>query len=561
VDVEERLSAIERRLAIVENQVRPGFYASTAAATSRPASPTPPQRAGNPVRPPVVVRESKPGNWLGMIAVICFVLAAGFIIKLSIESGWLTPERQIGLAVLFGMGLIAAGLRLAGADREYAAFLPAAGVVVLYLAAFAAHRLYSLITFETALGVVGVVSGFCIWLYLEIKHDLYPLTAAVGAYVAPVILGINSGAEFTVYYFLLGSLAFATISIWVESRVLTMIAAYFAILMTAWVGLNLHGDKFIAVALALQALIFSFGTYLYTKQTNRPLNESESWSFLPVLLIFYAVEYHFLSRIQPGLAPWISLGFGAVLFGLYLSAKSMFPDRTLESQPMILAFIALVFFHSFYLELLPGDIRPWLFVAILFGLVFSPFEFTDTKADYRIPGLAVFAILAIEYVTMIFHLLAGKEPKWLAVSFAAFGTLWMALTQGREKFKKHEEYGNTLLGAAHLLAIIGFYRLTTDHGSLAVSASWLLYAVFVMAFAYQRKDRVMAKSALLVLSFAAAKALLYDASSAPTIVRILCLLLTGAVLYGSGFLMRRMSQWTKAPAAATAANVPPRRFN
>jgi hypothetical protein len=64
-----------------------------------------------------------------------------------------------------------------------------------------------------------------------------------------------------------------------------------------------------------------------------------------------------------------------------------------------------------------------------------------------------------------------------------------------------------------------------------------------MAFAFVRKDQVMAKSALFVLGFAAAKALLYDAASAPTLVRIVCLMLTGAVLYGCGFFMRKVADW------------------
>lgn len=53
----------------------------------------------------------------------------------------------------------------------------------------------------------------------------------------------------------------------------------------------------------------------------------------------------------------------------------------------------------------------------------------------------------------------------------------------------------------------------------------------------------MARSALIVLSFAAGKVLLYDASSTPTVVRILCLLMTGVVLYGSGFLIRKIAGW------------------
>ncbi len=78
-----------------------------------------------------------------------------------------------------------------------------------------------------------------------------------------------------------------------------------------------------------------------------------------------------------------------------------------------------------------------------------------------------------------------------------------------------------------------------------MSASWLIYAVAVMVLAFARRDEVMAKSALIVLALAAGKALLYDAAAAPTVVRILCLLLTGVVLYGCGLLMRRIGSWSK----------------
>jgi len=69
----------------------------------------------------------------------------------------------------------------------------------------------------------------------------------------------------------------------------------------------------------------------------------------------------------------------------------------------------------------------------------------------------------------------------------------------------------------------------------------------IVAFVY--KNKTMANSAIPVLGFAAGKALLFDAASAPTIVRIGCLALTGAVLYGCGFFMRKIKNWDEgAPA-------------
>ncbi len=554
LELETKMNSIELRLSRLETALIKPVQQQTpppVAALVPQASPVPPPQpnlqqilnASTSSRKPAPSPE-RSGNWLGVVAAICFVFAAAFIIKLSIDSGWLTPERQIGLAVLLGIGLIGAGFALLDADREYSSLLPGAGIIVLYLTVFAAYGLYSIITFEDAISLTSLVSGACIWLYTRIREDWYPVTAAVGSYCAPVVLSIGTTSTFTIYYFLLCSTAFAVISIWVKSRTLTLVSAYLAIMMTAFAGLYLKQDGFIAGMLALNFLVFAMGTYLYTRQSLKPLTETESSSFLPLLLFFYAMEYYFIDRMRPGLAPWLSLGFAAILLGLYQSAKKWFPDVSIGSRSMVYAFVSVVCFHSFYLELLPAAAKPWLFVAIALAIAFAPGRIAGQGKEgaLRIPALAVLAVMLLEYVGMISHLLSGNDLSWLAVALASLVALWVMVYARGDEFAGKASYG-PLLGAAHVLAVSGLYRLTTDTGSLAVSASWLLYAVSIIAFAFDRKDEVMAKSAMLVLGFAAGKALLYDAASAPTTVRILCLLLTGAALYGSGFLIRRISGW------------------
>ncbi len=537
--LEDRLLSIEARLIRLENQLKISSPPAVATkATSDMAAPQSRQQTE-------LVQESRPGNWLGIIAVICFVLAAGFIIKLSIESGWLTPVRQVGLATLLGFGLIGAGIALRQADREYASYLPGAGVIILYLTAFASYRYYSLVSFEVAIGLSSLVSVLCIWLYWQIKHDVYPVTAAIGSYVAPIVLGFKPEAIFTIYYFLICSVAFAVISIWMRSRILTLISAYLAIILTAVIGVDLHDNQFIASILGLHFLIFALGTYLYTRVNESPLTSTEAWSFFPVLLIFYAVEYYFVDRIQDGLAPWVSLTFAAVLAVLYIAAQRLFPHGLKESKPVVLAYAAVVAFHSIYLELLPDDFRPWLFVTltVAFAAVTHMLAGKESRSSYTIPMITFLVIAIIEYLSMVHHLLEGYEARWLLVSFMAVFGLWSVLIFGDQDYLRSRKAGSILPAAAHILAILALYRLVTEHGSLAVSASWLLYAVAVIAYAFIRKDEIIAKSALFVLGFAAGKALLYDAASAPTVVRIFCLLLTGAVLYGCGFFMRKIGNW------------------
>ena len=569
--LQQRLQSLETRLGGIEKRLGISSPASAAPArTAAPPATTPPSSTSSsaafvttaftdtpvstPSRAPVSTEPKASGNWLGIIAIVCFVLAAGFIIKLSVETGWLTPARQLGLATLFGFALIGAGFRLLKTDREYASLLPAGGVIVLYLTVFAAHRFYELVPFEVALIGITMVSALCVWLYSTIKHDLYALSAAIGSYLSPLILGMNSTNMFAVYYFALCSAAFATISVWVQSRTLAIVAAYLAIATTTIIGSDIQQNEVVAGLLAFHFTVFAIGTILHTRTTRVELSETAAFAYLPVLVLFYSAEYYFIGRINPQLAPWCAMGFAGVLIGLYVGVGKWFPGKSLSSRSVVLAMATLVLFHAGYLELSPDEFRPWLFPIILLALVFAPIgvaqSVTSRSRATLIPMLAIAAILGIEYVSMVFKLFERHDGvgfnSQMAVSLAALLSIWVCLAKESMAATRRFGHEQVLLSTAHILAILSFYQLVREHGSLAVSAAWLIYAIAVMAFAFKIRDELMAKSALLVLGLAAAKALLYDASSAPTIIRIVCLILTGAVLYGAGLLMRRISGWSKA---------------
>ncbi|WP_454780966.1 DUF2339 domain-containing protein [Legionella sp. WA2022007384] len=534
IDIEKSLQALEARVSMVEK------INGMTSTTSKQSRSIKDKRSTQK-------STSKPmsGNWLGLVASVCFILAACFIVKLSIESGWLTHEKQLGVATLFGMALFTGGIIISSADRIYACFLPAAGATVLYLTCFAAYQYYLLISFQTVIAISTIISGVSIWFYLRFKHDIYAIVAALGAYIAPLVAGVENNAIFSLYYFTICSLNFATLAIWVESRTLTMISAYLAISITAIVGLKLHQDVLIATALVINFLIYSIGTLFHTQLTKKHLTEKESWSLFPVLLIFYAMEYYYLSRIDPTLASCVSLASAALLVGLYYSAKRWFPERRFNSRNVLLTFVTLVCFHSIYLGLLPLSLKPWLFAAIVFGCTFfyAKIKQIQWSIPFLIPFVALSAILGIEYLSILSHLISSKELSWSVVAGASFASIWFLLIQNYQELAKKEEYCYVLLAASHLLAIMSLYQLTIEYSTLAVSASWLAYVLIILRVSTLRNDVLIAKSTLLVLFFAAGKALLYDASSTPTIIRTLSLILTGVVLYASGLLIRKKTNW------------------
>ncbi|MBN8542298.1 MAG: DUF2339 domain-containing protein [Deltaproteobacteria bacterium] len=454
--------------------------------------------------------------WLSSIAIICFILAAGLLIKVSIDSGWLTPERQMGLAALIGLGLAGAGLAFGTSSNPHVNLLPGAGINVLFLTSFAAHRLYALIPSEIAVAVTSIFSGVCLWLYTELEHDIYAVTAALGAYVIPIVFGYSFETSFTVTYFVMCSLAFSAISVWMKSRMLTMISAYLAILSTSYVGLKTSADLLIAIILAIHFLVFSIGTYLYTARTNSPLTEREGWSFLPVLLIFYSMEFYFIDRIHPGLSSPVAVLSAFVLLGLYLYAKKQFPDRSLGSQSVILTFLSLTLIHAVYIEIVPSVIRPWI-LPILF-LVFAfrssiRIPTLEFKGPLRIPIIAFGIALTAEYIGIAFRLFADlgnhQDKVVFPLGIACAIGLWLSLMVG---FKNAERllsrWRYFFFAGAHLLATLLLARIVPPN---ILWLAWLCYGLGIIAYAKATTDSIAMKSAWFVVILSAGKFLLIDA--------------------------------------------------
>jgi hypothetical protein len=86
-----------------------------------------------------------------------FVLASAYLIRLAIDADWLTPERQVGLAAMFGMVLIGIGFVLQEKYSRYASLLPACGIVVLFLTNYGAHLYHRIIgPLPATVGVVVI---------------------------------------------------------------------------------------------------------------------------------------------------------------------------------------------------------------------------------------------------------------------------------------------------------------------------------------------------------------------------------------------------------------------
>ncbi len=559
--LEERLAQVEDRLDRIERLLAAGQPAETprpAAASAAPAMPAQPAVAaaeptrrafdpqyGTAARRHQEIRMPSVTQILGWTGATALVLAVAYLIRLALDAGWLTPERQLVLAVLSGLGLIGAGLKLRTADKQYASLLPAGGLVVLFLSIYGAHLYYHFIGAPLAAGAVILTCLAALWLGRLFESELYGLFAVVGSYSAPFLLHALAGSVVDlVIYFSAWSVLFCLYSIWIGNRRTYLIAAYLALLGFHYLWNQMAPEAW-GPAFAFQALqfaIFLAGAIGFSVRHQRTMNKEEALAHLPLLLIFYVLQYWLLERHVPAFAPWIALGSVAVLLAAHLVAKHVLGALPASSM-LVSAYAALAIFHAGYMELLPEAFAPWVALLLLPALGFY-IRGRGGFASLSWPIRALAAIiLAINYLRVILGADMDSVParELLALLYAA--ALYVAYVLMR-RMPAMESFAVVALYVGHVAMMSAAVQIFD--GRLAVSLAWGVVALACLALAFRAGDKLLGKSSLLIFAASAAKVMLFDLSHAAPLVRIGLLVVLGVTLYAGGWMYKKVDQLEQA---------------
>ena len=106
--------------------------------------------------------------WAGGFALI---LTGFFLVKYSIEMGWLSPGVRVVLGLIFGGGLLGAArwVRQRGiaSGQRIAQALAGAGIADLYICIYAACMLYDLVPAWLGFGGMALVTAGAVFLAME----------------------------------------------------------------------------------------------------------------------------------------------------------------------------------------------------------------------------------------------------------------------------------------------------------------------------------------------------------------------------------------------------------
>ena len=526
--IEERISAIEARLNALE-----------APASAKPLL-TPKQA---PVKPAQAAMPKVPlaPQLLGWSGAFALVLAAAYIIKLAISSGWLTPERQIGIAVLGALLMIMLGLRLRSRDLAYASLLPAGGVTILFTAVYGAHLYYGLIAAPAALAAVTLVCMLSLWLCHVFQSTLYAFFAVAGAYSVPFLIhSLMLDIHDLAIYYTCWSLLFSVFSIWVGSRAVYLLALYMAMVGfdITWRAGN-YEAQWVSAALfqTLMLVIFGLAATFFTVKRNAPLNHDAAAAHLPALLIFYFLQYYLLEHHIPATAPWIAVASAAFIGLCYVIARQLSKRELPEGKMLLQAYIALVLFHAGYLESVSQQWAPW----VAFILVPLVAFYGALRRNISAPGVFVWLAVGVIFALNYLRIVSGIDrqtaiaPDWLSVAYAL--ELYAGYYFARRAGIANSAWTLLLVGG-HLAAIAAAVHIFDNR--VVVSIVWGLLALACLLLSIRFRDKLLGKSSLLIFAISSAKVLVYDMSSSTPLVRIGVLLVVGCSFYLGGWLYKKI---------------------
>jgi len=480
------------------------------------------------------------GHLLGWGGAAALLLAASYLIKLAIDSGWLTPVRQVAFASVFGLLLIGGGFVLRRLDREYAGLLPAAGIAVLFLSIYGGHLLHGVISVQGAAAAVIVVCGASLWLCRVFASDLFALFAVAGSYVAPFLLrgAVGSIGDLAIYYSAWG-VVFSVFAIWHRRRLIYLLALYLALIGFDLFWRGHGGDQWISALTfqLFQFVLFGVATAVFSVRHGVSLDTNDALAHLPPLLLFYFLQYSLLDRHLPALAPWIAVGSLAVLAAIYLLARYALRSPLPGGELLLWSYAALVLLHAGYIESAPKEWAPWIAV-VLAPIAAAATIRSDEGVGSRWPvWIAVGLIFAANYLRAVFDTDLHAVPAKQLLPLANAALLYLGYWLSREK----DLLGGAavlLLAAGHVSVMAAAVHLLRE--PIIESVAWGVLAIACLVLALFVKDRTLGQSSLALFAVTAGKVLLQDLSGASTIARIIGLAVIGATFYAGGLLYQRM---------------------
>ncbi len=429
-----------------------------AAAPPPPPEPAPPP----PVTPP---RPPKPPfDWESLIGVklfagiagVALVLAAIFLIRYSVEQGWLRPAVRAAIGIITGSVLIwVCELRIARPYKYTANAMHGAGIAILYATFFAMYVRWHLVAASVVFPMMVLVTAVAVWLSIRRSSVFIALLGLLGGFATPALISTGENRPIGLFtYLLLLNIGLAWVAMKRRWRILSFVSLLFTVVYQwAWVGkflterqLPLAAGIFLVFGIA-GAVSLWLGRQDDDRQSSFDRLALAAAALPLVFALFtaavprYGSHYHvlfgFLLLAAAGLAaisiaralPWLHMlgGVTTLLVFAVWRAASFTP----AAWPAVLGWIAA--FFALYLGVAIRFRTPAVYAASLLLFLFPTFVASNDFAAS--PGLIFSILFVLAAAAAAYAVIFETGPLYFVSAFAVVATeaIWSARFLSQER--------------------------------------------------------------------------------------------------------------------------------
>lgn len=410
--------------------------------------------------------------WIGGIAL---ALAGAFMVKYSIEMGFLSPSVRIAIGCLFGIGLLLFGNwihdrpNIANGKRISQA-LSGAGIADLYVCLFAATSFYHLI--PSFVGFIGMAGVTAVAVVLSLKQGPpIALLGMIGGFLTPALIESrepNAPLLFIYLYFVLAGLftvirlkdwwfiaipvvvgTFAWVIFWLATSYspqdglclgLFLIAVSATITFHSKKAMEEHIDKPGPFKLFPVLNYLSMGgTILLMSVVAQKSNFGETeWGLFGILTAGGIFLSYYNQKIY-GFVPWVSVVMNVILL---LSWKELDPALF---GATLLGFALLYTLSSYWLMWRATDPRPWSLLSASSSLIYyilaygkfhhwfnnelvSSNNWSTEPHFWGFLALGLFALSVLVVIDVLNRFQGDEEIKqWLLTVFTLTATAFLSI--------------------------------------------------------------------------------------------------------------------------------------
>jgi uncharacterized membrane protein len=339
--------------------------------------------------------------------IVLFVLGMGFLLKYSIEQGWMQPMTRIIIGLAIATLALGIGEYLRTRYQQWALALSAGGIVLYYLSFYAGFAFYHVISMGIAFICFCIIMLGALALALWHNSLFIALFSLIGGFLIPFILGVQVlHPSILMGYLLLLSLGYLGLSYYKKWFSLSYVSLAF-IIWYVWIQMmpfSLNQDLIFQAALWIIYVCIPFMYCLFSHQRQR-LFESIVILTGSLFIFFYTytilIRYDFvnvswmISWFFTGLVPAMVFNhlafFFAVIYFILLGALFTYSRK-----------------NTFLLTTLYA-----ITIGSIIGFIATQFDGYSCSAALAILGLLLFAL---SFIFKLWPMRIASYLIWIASS-------------------------------------------------------------------------------------------------------------------------------------------------